>query len=218
MTKQKKHLEWILIGFGVATLFLVLYLSIPRPEPTWEEQVNMVIDAAHAYDEEALLSRINVRVAPDSSEEPLFGPTFIFFTPDGTGYFFTLDRMLNRVVPRKLDQQARIPPPPGFSRLGSDWFREAAMEIHISPDEAFAIGSSALQQEYADDDLEFTPPLVGLHIRESFEQDYGTRVLWTVIAIIDTPDPDSSLLLVASVDARNGEVLDITESLLPRSD
>jgi hypothetical protein len=218
MKKQRTYLEWILIGFGVATLFLVLYLSIPRPEPTWQEQVQMVIDAAQAYDEEALLLQITARVARDSSEEPLFGPTFTFFTPDGTGYLFKLERVFNRVVPEKSDTQARITPPPGFSRLGSDWFREAAMQIHIGPDEAFAIGSSALQQEYADDDLEFTPPLVGLNIRESFEQDYGTPVLWTVTAIIDTPDPDSSLLLVASVDARNGEVLDISERTLPQTD
>lgn len=193
----------------VASLVYVLVV-IPRQSPSWNEQIQMALNAAQRVDEDAALFRIRADTPRDFPNDQLFMPDFDFFTPSGRGFFVKLERKYTVVVARvketvSVPRSTFPPPPPDFVKLGTKWFYEAARRIQVSPAEAVTIAQTAIQDAYPDAVVP-TPPLSFTSTGSEIAQQYGTRTVWLVVGGAENQED-----VIVIIDAETGEVLAIDE-------
>jgi hypothetical protein len=196
---------------GIGTFSLIAFQVRPHLEPSWSQQIQIALNAAHAVDDQASFFQIHEHVPDDFQENPdqSLEPLFLFSSPSGTGFTLRLTRAGPFVFADVHDIGRQGTPITDVQVLGSEWFHDTATQIHTSPTEAIFTAHAALRDEYKDEAHDF-PDFFVLTVGSQTEDDYGTRAVWHIAEEV-VLSPEVRRMRIVIINAQTGEVLEITD-------
>jgi hypothetical protein len=195
--------------FVCVILVVYVFFVAPRQSPTWQQQMHIATEAARNVDQDAILFRIRATTPAGFPENQHFMPSFDFLTPTGQGFFVEIDST-QTIFFAKAGEPVQSTMPADLEELGSEWFREAATLIQVSPAEAISNAQTAIRDIYSDEVL-VTPPLAFTQTGSEIMRKYSTRTVWRVVGGSEDQGDESSTTVRVTIDAETGEILDLEE-------
>lgn len=121
-------------GMVVAGALYYLIALYPLQAPSWDEQIQIALRAAHEIDEDAVVVEItaNPHSAYEGEGETPYRIKFLFHTPSELSFEIKLEESAMFQMPHVSEPRQRILDP-DFVALGPAWFKETLPTIRISP-------------------------------------------------------------------------------------